>query len=393
MRCDALPSGVQSELCSALCGCITVLTAGSPEAFSFSGSCPDSPDSAGSFKSYADAEADAGAYAGSLEAVMQALLRKLQAPAVEPEARTEAYQMLTLMLDADVPAQLLAHQRELGFEAQKDAMNLFRAALQAGQRLGAEAEIAAYVRAHPQVVKLLLEGCASPINVLHCGHMLRACAQNRPLVEVLLEARAVQQLAELAASESFEVSSDAFASLRELLLTHGEAASEYLAHHFSDFFGLYHRLVQVDDYARQRQALRLLGEVLLHSDFTAVMVKYVSRRAFLQIHMNLLRDEAASIKIGAFHLFKIFAANPNQPAGVTMILRKNRARLMPLLQGLIALKQDDAPLENDVRCILQLLGNMADLPSVDSTRALYTSDDSAASPRTPKAKDTASGRA
>jgi len=362
----------EAELCSSLCGVIAVLTAGNPEEFSFSGRrTSGSPNSFESYATTADrAEAEADPDSGSIETLMRAALERLDAPAPAAvhEAKKDAHQMLTLMLDADVPAQLLAHHGELGFEAQKDAMRLFGAALQAGQRLGAEAEIAAYVRARPQVARLLLDGCASPDNVLHCGHMLRACAHNCKLVEVLLEAGAIEKLAELAAHESFEVSSDAFASLRELLLRQGEAMSEYLTKHFAAFFGLYHRLVLVDDYAKQRQALRLLGEILLHSAYTAVMVEYVSEVRFLQIQMNLLRDPSTSIKVGAFHVFKIFVANPNRPARVQKILRKNRSGLMRLLRSLIPLREDDESFEQDVQCILQMLGELSELPAGGSSR-------------------------
>ena len=44
--------------------------------------------------------------------------------------------------------------------------------------------------------------------------------------------------------------------------------------------------------------------------------------------MNLLRDDAKSIQYEAFHVFKVFVANPNRPLAVTSILEANKEKLM-----------------------------------------------------------------
>jgi calcium binding protein 39 len=47
--------------------------------------------------------------------------------------------------------------------------------------------------------------------------------------------------------------------------------------------------------------------------------------------MNLLRDKSKSIQFEAFHVFKVFVANPNKPHVILDILLRNKGRLVPFL--------------------------------------------------------------
>ncbi|KAK1353696.1 hypothetical protein POM88_052061 [Heracleum sosnowskyi] len=53
--------------------------------------------------------------------------------------------------------------------------------------------------------------------------------------------------------------------------------------------------------------------MLLDRSNTSVMVLYVSSIDNMRILMNLLRDSNKTIKLEAFHVFKLFAANQNKP--------------------------------------------------------------------------------
>jgi calcium binding protein 39 len=48
--------------------------------------------------------------------------------------------------------------------------------------------------------------------------------------------------------------------------------------------------------------------------------------------MNLLRDKSKNIQFEAFHVFKVFVANPDKPPAILDILVKNKSRLIPFLQ-------------------------------------------------------------
>ena len=49
--------------------------------------------------------------------------------------------------------------------------------------------------------------------------------------------------------------------------------------------------------------------------------------------MNLLRDTSANIQFEAFHVFKVFVANPKKPEAISQILVNNRKKLIAYLKN------------------------------------------------------------
>ena len=49
--------------------------------------------------------------------------------------------------------------------------------------------------------------------------------------------------------------------------------------------------------------------------------------------MNLLRDKSRNIQFEAFHVFKVFVANPKKPTQIEGILRRNKDKLLTFLKG------------------------------------------------------------
>jgi calcium binding protein 39 len=60
----------------------------------------------------------------------------------------------------------------------------------------------------------------------------------------------------------------------------------------------------------------------------------VNSRANLILVMHLLRDMSPHITLDAFHVFKVFVANPNKIPEVVKILKDNRAKLCAYLETL-----------------------------------------------------------
>lgn len=319
------------DLCAALADSISALT-------------PDSP---------------SDDIASGLKEVLERLEASEDAPgAAGAEARREKLDLADSLLTADLPARLLANLNSLEFEARKDAMRLFSTVLKLGKVLGIEDRIVEYVKSHALISKQLLDGSGDPELALHCGQGLRECTRYAQIVAFLLEepSHVALQLVDLAQHANFDVSSDAFASLRELLLVHKQVASTYMEARFQEFFEKFNQLLQPKvDYVTQRQALRILGEVLLDRSFTQVMLLYVGNDEFLQIHMNLLRDTSKSIQLEAFHVFKIFAANPRKPPKVQLILHKNRERLVKLLETFRAKREGDEAFMQDLRAVVEAI--------------------------------------
>lgn len=88
------------------------------------------------------------------------------------------------------------------------------------------------------------------------------------------------------------------------------------------------------NYMTKRVALQILSTVLLTRSNYAIMIKYVNSRKNLILVMHLLRDTSPHITLDAFHVFKVFVANPNKIPEVTKILKDNSPKLCAYLETL-----------------------------------------------------------
>jgi calcium binding protein 39 len=132
--------------------------------------------------------------------------------------------------------------------------------------------------------------------------------------------------------ERVEVSLEAFSALREMLVMQKDIAAAYINESFDAFFTTYNQLLKTQNYMVQRQALRLLGDLLLDRCFMKVMTSYVGSDDFLKIHMTLLRNRSRALQLEALHVFKLFVGNPRKPVKVQLILFKNQDRIARLLE-------------------------------------------------------------
>lgn len=69
---------------------------------------------------------------------------------------------------------------------------------------------------------------------------------------------------------------------------HLQAVADYLTSEYTTFFQKYNSLLQSDNYATQRQSLKLLMELLLDRTNFSVMTKYISETSNLKIVMQVL---------------------------------------------------------------------------------------------------------
>eukprot|EP00934_Nitzschia_sp_Nitz4_P001738 Nitzschia sp. Nitz4//scaffold35_size145790//95591//96844//NITZ4_003039-RA/size145790-processed-gene-0.208-mRNA-1//1//CDS//3329549151//1738//frame0 len=112
-------------------------------------------------------------------------------------------------------------------------------------------------------------------------------------------------------------------------------------------------------YMTKRMALQILSTVLLTRSNYAVMIKYVNSRRNLILVMHLLRDTSPHITLDAFHVFKVFVANPNKIPEVAKILHDNRDKLCVYLETLHAEKeQSDNQFRDEKALIIQTIRNI-----------------------------------
>jgi len=127
------------------------------------------------------------------------------------------------------------------------------------------------------------------------------------------------------------------------LTKHKQLVSQYLATNYSMFFAQYYNpiLLLSQSYVTKRQSIKLLGELLLDRANYVIMTQYVASGENLKLTMNLLKDDRKMVQYEAFHVFKVFVANPNKSDEVRRILVKNRGRLLRFLPGFLEGRTDD----------------------------------------------------
>lgn len=269
--------------------------------------------------------------------------------------------VLEALLRDRMPEGLLGRLGSLDFEERKEVARVFAAVLRFASRLGMEAQIAEYMRTRPQVLRMLLDWCEDVDAALHSFEMFRECTRYPEVISTLFDAEIATDLVALAQHPSVDVSLDAFASLRALLLGgEREVAAAFLEANFRVFFEAYNKLFFcAEAYATHRQALGLLGDLLRDPHFLCVRQAYASDESFLQIHMNLLRSSSRTIREDAFHIFALFACNPCMPPKVHLILFRNNERLAKVLEALGCMRGSESDDESDARivaCAIRRLG-------------------------------------
>jgi calcium binding protein 39 len=270
-------------------------------------------------------------------------------------------------LAADLPLRLVAGLARLDFEVRKDVLSVFSAIVRLGlgpKAADADQQLQEYAASHPGFFGQLVDGYERPEVATHCGMLLRSCARSRRLAQAFLgQAGLVLRLLYFTQHDSFDISSDAISTLRDLLLTHKGDAAEFLEANFQEFFKAYNTLIEKENYVTQRQALKLLSEMLLDRTFMRVMLLYIGNEQFLQIHMNLLRASSKAMQFETFHVFKIFVANPQKPPRVQKILFKNRDKLVNLLETIRPSRPDDRQFAEDRSTVIRKLQELEASPS------------------------------
>ena len=122
-------------------------------------------------------------------------------------------------------------------------------------------------------------------------------------------------------------------------------------------------LVKSSNYVTQRQSLKLLSEILLDKSNYKFMVTYVESAENLRLAMTLLRKDQRMVAYEAFHVFKIFVANPNKSPQVLKVLIMNRDKFLGFLPGFLSERQED---ENFIDEKNYCITHIAELPDLQT---------------------------
>ena len=251
----------------------------------------------------------------------------------------------------------------------------------------------------PAIITQVLAGYASkfsPDIALHCGSLYRTLLRHGSLYQQLVGTTesvtlfVFPFLDTLVHTPNFDVASDAMECLRLVLAPSSSQASpgasqsqpqqappqqqqeesllsqqrnEWAAEFMTrDYEALWddrfvpHLLFaneHPNNYMTKRGALQILASVLLTRTNYTVMVRFVASARNLKVILLLLRHTSPHITLDAFHVFKVFVANPHKPPEVIKILKDNQVKLCAYLKTLHADKaQSDAQFRDEKALII-----------------------------------------
>jgi len=256
------------------------------------------------------------------------------------EANPEAAEQLSNeILASDILSLLASNLRILAFEARKDLVTVFGNLIR--RKNGNRFVTVEYVEKDTTLLDALCLGYEQGEVALTCGQLLRHCIEYESLARYILYSPSFFKFFQYVEIEEFDISSDAFATLKDLLTKHKTICAEFLEKNYDTIFQHYTKLLHSGNYVTRRQSLKLLGELLLDRANFNVMTKYISEQENLKLMMNLLRDKSRNIQFEAFHVFKVFVANPNKAKPILDILVLNKEKMIAFLDTFHNDKEDE----------------------------------------------------
>lgn len=257
---------------------------------------------------------------------------------------------------------LINNLSKIEFEAKKDVAQIFNNILR--RQIGTRSPTVEYICTKQEIIFTLIRGYEKHEIALNCGSMLRECARYDALAKIILQSPEFYQFFRYVEVSTFDIASDAFSTFKELLTRHKQLSADFLEAEYEKFFTYYQKLLNSDNYVTKRQSLKLLGELLLDRHNFTIMTRYISCPDNLKLMMNMLKDKSRNIQFEAFHVFKVFVANPNKPRSIADILLRNKDKLVDFLTKFQTDRFEDEQF-NDEKTYL--INRIRDLKSTSET--------------------------
>ena len=73
----------------------------------------------------------------------------------------------------------------------------------------------------------------------------------------------------------------------------------------------------------------------------------------------MLREKSKNIQFEAFHVFKVFVANPNKPKPISEILLRNRDKLVEFLTEFHSERTDDEQFNDEKAYLIKQIRQMS----------------------------------
>ncbi|CAH1781110.1 unnamed protein product [Owenia fusiformis] len=251
---------------------------------------------------------------------------------------------------------IVQNLQKIDFEGKKDAAQIFNNLLR--RQIGARAPTVDFICAKYEILQTLMKGYETQEIALNCGQMFRDCCRYEPLAKFMLNSDEFYNLFEYVKVSTFDVASDAFTTLKDLLTRHKTGSAEFLEKNYEKIFTAYRALLDSENYVIRRQALMLLSELLLDRHNFTTMTRYISNPENLKLMMNMLLDKSRNSQFEAFHVFKVFVANPNKPQPILDILLKERTELVTFLQKFHTDRPEDEQFNDEKAYLIKQINEL-----------------------------------
>lgn len=257
----------------------------------------------------------------------------------EPNSDIAVAQLAQELYNCNMLLHLIQNLPRIDFEGKKDVVQIFSNILR--RQIGTRLPTVEYICTKPEILFTLMKGYEKQDIALNCGTMLRECIHYEALAKIILYSDEFYNFFRYVEVSTFDIASDAFSTFKELLTRHKVLCSEFLEINYDRVFTHYQHLLNSENYVTKRQSLKLLGELLLDRHNFTIMTRYISSPDNLKLMMNMLKERSRNIQFEAFHVFKVFVANPNKPKPVLDILLRNKDKLVDFLSNFHTDRSDD----------------------------------------------------
>lgn len=225
---------------------------------------------------------------------------------------------------------LIIHLYNLSFDSRKDVSILFSNLLR--RKIGNKSPTVDYlINTKPEILILLIKGHENHETGLICGSIIRDCIKFEIINSFILSNRVFWNYFSYVQNEIFEIATDAFTTLHDLLSLHKKLVSEFLTNNYDQFSIHINKLIQLKNYVVKRQSVRLLSELVLNRSNQYFLNRYFDDTVNLKMIMLLLSDKLKNLQIEGFHIFKFFIAKPKKSQKILDVLIKNKVNFLEFL--------------------------------------------------------------
>lgn len=259
-----------------------------------------------------------------------------------PTLQTDSLTQLSQEIySSDLMLNLISNLTDIEFDARKIVVLLFNSLLR--RKAGTRSPTVDYLLGRPKILSTLMCGPEFPEVSLNMGLMFREAIKYEAIAKCALYDPQFWRYFSYVNTDSFEVSTDAFTTLRDLLTQHESLVGSFLSSSpvTERFISMMNITISKGNYVTKREFTKLLGDLIMVKTNYKMMTAYVNDVENLKIIMLLLGDRSKNIQLEGFNVFKVFVANPKKEKAVTDILAKNRGKLLDFLEGFNKDRNDD----------------------------------------------------